>query len=164
MALEPAGDRRSRAAIAGHPLHPSVVPIPIGLLTAAAASDIGYLASRQGFFARMSRWLIGGGIVGGLLAAPLGAVDFASIRAARSRAGITHAVGNTTILGLSAVSLALRQRADRRVPAAAMALTLLAAVLLAVTGWLGGELSYRHRIGVEPSEPREPADAIGEVP
>ena len=161
MTLEPVGDRHSRAAVAGHPLHPAVVPFPIGLLTAAAASDIGYLASRQGFFARMSRWLIGGGIVGGLLAAPLGLVDFASIRAARNPVGIAHAVGNATILGLSMASLALRRGSARRVPPTAIALTLLAAALLAVTGWLGGELSYRHRIGVEA---RDPAEPIEEVP
>lgn len=147
-------DHRSTAAVAGHPLHPAVVPVPIGMLTAAAVSDVGYLLSRERFFARMSRWLLGGGIVGGLLAAPLGALDLSTIRAARGPMGFAHAGGNVAILVLSAVSLVIRQRADGRVPGAAMALTLLASLMLAVTGWLGGELSYRKGIGVLPHDER----------
>jgi uncharacterized membrane protein len=40
------------------------------------------------------------------------------------------------------------------VPLLAMALSALAAAMLAVTGWLGGELSYREGIGVIPDEER----------
>jgi uncharacterized membrane protein len=158
--LEAPTDRRSRAAVAGHPLHPAVVPIPIGFLTAAALSDIGYLASRQAFFARMSRWLIGGGILGGAVAAVLGALDFASIRAARGPTGVAHAAGNATILGLSAASLALRQSSANRVPGPAIALTAVAALMLAVTGWLGGELTFRKRIGMVPPGFEEPIEEV----
>ena len=138
----------STAAIAGHPLHPSVVPVPIGMLTAAAASDVAHLLTGQAFFARMSRWLIGGGLLGGVMAAMLGAIDFGTIRAARGPVGVAHAGGNTTILVLSAISFMLRRGSSTRVPAAAMLLSAIGAVMLAVTGWLGGELSYRKRIGV----------------
>jgi len=148
------GDHRSTASVGGHPLHPAVVPLPIGMLTAAAVSDVGYLLTRERFFARMSRWLLGGGIIGGLLAAPLGALDLSTIRAARSPVGVAHAGGNVAVLLLSALSLAMRQRAGSRVPGPAMALTLLAGLMLAVTGWLGGELSYRKGIGVLPHDER----------
>jgi len=148
------GDHRSTAAVAGHPLHPAVVPVPIGMLTAAAVSDVGYLVTGERFFARMSRWLVGGGIVGGLLAAPLGALDLSTIRAARTPTGLAHAGGNVAVLALSIISLAMRQRAGSRVPAPALVLTMLSAVMLAVTGWLGGELSYRKGIGVLPHDER----------
>ncbi|MGH2381271.1 MAG: DUF2231 domain-containing protein [Candidatus Limnocylindria bacterium] len=78
------------------------------------------------------------------------------MRAARGSSGIAHAVGNSVVLASSAVSLVLRLRGPRgRVPAAAMALTAGAAGILAVTGWLGGELAFRERIGVIPDDRQE---------
>ena len=145
---------RSTASINGHPLHPMVVPIPIGLLAVAAASDLAHLLTGDAFWARASRWLIGGGLLGGLVAAVLGMVDFRTIRAARGPVGTAHAAGNATILGLSGVSLLLRQGAPRGVPVLAMALSAVASGMLALTGWLGGELSFRHGIGVIPDEDR----------
>ena len=140
----------STAAIAGHPLHPAVVPVPIGLLTATAASDIAFLVTGDRFFARASRWLLRGAVASGVVAASLGLTDFATVRAARSTTGIAHGGGNAAILLASLVSLLARRGERDRVPAAAFALSAAAAVLLAVTGWLGGELSYRQRIGVVP--------------
>ena len=145
---------RSTAAVAGHPLHPMIVPVPIGLLTAAAVSDVAYAITGDGFWARASRWLLGGGLLAGLTAAALGIVDFTTIRRARSATGVTHAAGNATILGLTGVSLLLRRGSPRRVPTLAMALSALAAAMLMVTGWLGGELSYREGIGVLPNDER----------
>jgi uncharacterized membrane protein len=145
---------RSTAAIAGHPLHPMLVPVPIGLLTAAVVSDGAYAITGDSFWARASRWLLGGGLLAGLMAATLGLVDFSTISRARSTTGVTHAAGNATILGLTGISLLLRRGAPRHVPAAAMALSGIAAALLAVTGWLGGELSYREGIGVIPDDQR----------
>jgi uncharacterized membrane protein len=146
------GAHRSTAAIAGHPLHPMVVPLPIGLLSATAASDVAFLVSGDRFFARASRWLLRGAIASGALAATLGITDFATVRAARSTTGIAHGGGNAAILLASVVSLALRRGTPGRVPGAALALSAVAAVLLAVTGWLGGELSYRERVGVVPRD------------
>ena len=76
---------------------------------------------------------------------------FATIRAARGPTGVAHAGGNATILVLNALSLALRRGSTSRVPGPAMLLTGLAALMLAVTGWLGGELAHRKGIGVSPS-------------
>jgi uncharacterized membrane protein len=148
----PATAHPSTAAVAGHPLHPMVVPIPIGLLSAAVVSDIAFAITRDGFWARASRWLLRGGLLGGLVAAPLGAIDFRSIRAARTPGGQAHAAGNLTIMALTGLSLLLRRGSPGRVPPIAMVLSMLAGAMLAVTGWLGGELSYREGIGVIPDE------------
>jgi uncharacterized membrane protein len=142
----------STAAIAGHPLHPAVVPLPIGLLSATAASDVAFLVTGDRFFARASRWLLRGAIASGALAATLGITDFATVRAARSATGIAHGGGNALILLASIISLAVRRGSPGRVPASALALSGIAAALLAVTGWLGGELSYRERVGVIPRD------------
>lgn len=145
----------STAAFRGHPLHPAVVPLPIGMLTAAASSDLLRLLTGDSFFTRASRWLVGGGVASGIGAATLGLIDFATIRAARGRTGYGHAGGNAAVLAMSGLSLLIRLRAGNRLPLSAFALSAASAGLLLVTGWLGGELAFRHRIGVMPREADE---------
>jgi uncharacterized membrane protein len=142
----------SVAAIAGHPLHPMVVPLPIGALSLALASDIAYRTTHDKFFARASQALLGAGIVTGAVAAALGATDFLGRRQIRElRPSWLHAGGNLAAVWMSAASLALRRRNghDAVVPVG-LALSLATGSLLLVTGWLGGELSYRYRVGVIP--------------
>ncbi len=141
---------RSTAAIAGHPIHPMLIPLPIGLLTAAFASDIGFWLTGDRFWARASRWLIGGGVATGGTAALFGLTDFLTLRRPRQHAeGWIHGMGNVAVLALSTASLQLRL-ADpvRSVVPWGLAISGLSAMVLTVTGWLGGELSYRHKIGV----------------
>lgn len=142
----------STAAIAGHPIHPMVVPIPIGLLTGALLSDLAYAATRDRFWARASLALTAGGVVGGLASAVFGATDFVSKRQIRDqRIAWLHGGGNALIVAMGAASVALRSRdPERAVLPAGLAMSLTSATLLLVTGWLGGELVYRYRVGVMP--------------
>jgi uncharacterized membrane protein len=140
----------SVAAIAGHPLHPMLVPLPIGAFTFALAADVAYAATRDPFWARASTVLLGTGIATGLAAGALGATDFSGREQVRShQEAWLHAGGNVAAIGLAAVSLAARRaNPERNVVPLGLGLSLLTGSLLVVTGWLGGELSYRHRIGV----------------
>ncbi|HEV7810533.1 MAG TPA: DUF2231 domain-containing protein [Candidatus Limnocylindrales bacterium] len=152
----PAGDREpvpAVAAIDGHPLHPMIVPLPIGSFVGAFVSDLAYLRTGDPFWARSARYLTGAGIVTGLLAGSLGAMDFTGRRRVRSHAGAwVHAGGNLAVLGLAVVSESMRSRDERGAAAnGALAISALSAAILGVTGWLGGELSYRARIGVTPA-------------
>lgn len=151
-AHEPHDAIQSLAAIAGHPLHPVMVPLPIGAFVGAIASDVAYAATADPFFARASRLLAGTAVVTGLAAGAVGAMDFLGRSRVRShRAAWVHAGGNVLALGIGAASVAVRGRTRderRRVPVAGLAMSLAAGAVLLVTGWLGGELSYRHRIGV----------------
>jgi uncharacterized membrane protein len=147
-------DQPSTAAIGKHPLHPLAVTVPIGLLVGTTASDIAGLMSGDRFWARASRTLLGGALISGATAALLGATDFFTIRKARGPMGIAHAGGNATILGLSALSLLIRSGYRARIPRRAALLSGVAATMLMVTGWLGGEMSYRQGIGVVPPEER----------
>ena len=158
--LRAADAHPSTAAVAGHPIHPALVPVPIGMLTGVALSDVAYLLTRDAFFARASRWLLRGGLLSGGFAALFGATDFATVRAARSSTGIAHAGGNLTIMALGAASLALRRGDRRRVPVVALALSGIATFLLGITGWLGGELSYRERVGVIPRDHEGPSTRL----
>src|SRR5215216_1060642 len=145
---------KSTASIGGHPLHPMIVPLPIGFLVGALLSDIGYLTAHTAFWAEASRWLLLGGIITGALAALLGLTDFLTIPYIRShRAAWVHFRGNATAIVLSLINLVIRPSgAQSDVPGIGVLLSLVVVVIFLVTGWLGGELSYRYRIGVIPRQ------------
>jgi uncharacterized membrane protein len=137
----------STAAIAGHPIHPMLVPLPIGMIASAAVSDLVATNGGGSFWARASRMLLRGGLATAATAGIFGAIDFLTVEQARRPEGWIHLGGNAAVLGLTAASLAVR--GDRgRVPVPAAMLSVSAAALLLLTGWMGGELSYRHRVGV----------------
>jgi uncharacterized membrane protein len=140
----------SAAAIAGHPIHPMLVPLPIGALSLALASDLAYAATGDRFWARASTALLGAGVVTGAVAGAVGSIDFLSRERVREHGeSWLHAGGNVAALALTAINLAVRQPdAARRVVPTGLALSALTGGLLLITGWLGGELSYRHRVGV----------------
>ena len=97
----------------------------------------------------MAYYSMAGGILGALLAALPGLVDLLSLEDARAKkVGIIHMALNLTIVALFAVDLWLRRSS---VPGARLpiALSAIAIVTLAVSGWLGGELVFRHGVGVE---------------
>ena len=141
---------RSTAAIGGHPIHPMLIPLPIGFLSGAFATDLLYASTRDAFWARASQALTAAGLATGLLAAPFGAIDYATRPAIRAHAeSHAHAVGNAAVLALAGVSLLVRTPdRERAVVPTGLALSALTAGLLGVTGWLGGEMSYRHGIGL----------------
>lgn len=144
----------STAAIGGHPLHPLAVTVPIGLFVATTAADVCHAVTHDAFFSRVARWTLGGAVGSGVVAALLGATDFLTIAKARGPMGVAHATGNATILGLSAASLVVRRGSRGETPMLAMVLSAVAASLLMVTGWLGGELAFRKGIGVPRQEDR----------
>jgi uncharacterized membrane protein len=150
MGDEPSRGVPSTASLFHHPIHPMLVPFPIAFLIGALASDLAFWAAGDPFWARASLWLIGAGLVMGALAAVAGLIDFLTIRRARQGlAGWVHFLGNASVLILALINFVLRI-GD---PAAAvlpkgLVLSLIIAGLLGVTGWMGGELAYRRKIGV----------------
>lgn len=140
----------SKAAIRRHPLHPMLVPFPIAYLAGALATDIAYLSTADPFWARGSLWLVGAGLMMGILAAGLGFTDFLARREIRAhRTAWKHLIGNAIVLALAFVSMLLRVAdAEAAVMPEGLVLSVVIVVILGFTGWLGGELSYRHRIGM----------------
>ncbi len=140
----------STVAIAGHPLHPLSVIFPIAFLAAALGSDFGYWLTRDYFWARASLWLIGLGLVGGLIAAAIGLSDFLKIERVRKRtAGWAHLILNVSILVLTLLNFILRWGdAEARILPWGLLISLVVGTLTSVSGWFGAELSYRHKIGV----------------
>jgi uncharacterized membrane protein len=97
--------------------------------------------------------MIAAGVLGGLLAAIFGFIDWLALPS-NSRAkniGLWHGLGNVVIVGLFAVSWFLRGANVDFVPdGLAMILSFAGTALALVTAWIGGELVYRLGVGVDP--------------
>jgi uncharacterized membrane protein len=136
----------SKAAIWGHPIHPILIPFPIASLVGVLVTDLVYTFTGDLFWANASRWLLLAGLVTGAAAGAVGAIDYFGIREVRrNTSAMAHGLGNVTALLLSLVNLTGRLDDPANT---SIALSLIVALILGITGWLGGELSYRHKIGV----------------
>ena len=143
----------SRVKLFGHPVHPMLIVFPLGLLATAVVFDLLYLIFDNPLLPTASYYMIAAGILGGLLAAIFGFIDWLALpNGSRAKhIGLWHGLGNVLIVGLFAASWFLRGNNVDFLPDS-MALTLsFAAMLLAlVTAWIGGELVYRLGVGVDP--------------
>jgi len=146
----------SRVKILGHPAHQMLVPFPFGLLATAVLFDIAYLVTGHPALTIVSYWMMIAGIIGAVIAAPFGTVDFLAIpRATRAKSiAMLHGLGNVVVLVLFVISGYLRMRRADMTPAyeptgLAFGLALVGFGLAAITGWLGGELVDRLGIGVD---------------
>jgi len=137
----------------GHPFHPILVTVPIGAWVTSLLFDLASTwAGEPEVFVKASFWLIGVGILGAVLAAVFGLLDLLAIPRGTLafRTGLTHMALNLAAVGLFAASFALRQGRldDSEVTVAAVACSVLALALVAVSGWLGGKLAYRFGVRV----------------
>lgn len=142
----------SRLKLLGHPIHPMLIVLPLGLFSIAVLFDVVYLVTGTDEFAVVAYWNITAGIVGGLLAAVFGFLDWWAIpKDSRARRiGLWHGLGNVVIVVLFIGSWLLRQPESAYAPNVLPFLLGLVAVGLAlVTAWLGGELVYRLRVAVD---------------
>jgi uncharacterized membrane protein len=142
----------SRAKLFGHPVHPMLIVFPLGLFVMAVLGDIAYMTTGHQAFAAVSYWNIAGGIVGGLVAAVFGLIDWLAIppKTRAKSIGLYHGVANVIVVTLFAVSWLTRRPVEAHVPSlAASTLGFVAIALGAVAGWLGGELVDRLGVGVD---------------
>ena len=152
----------------GHPLHPSLVTLPIGGWTLAFALDAAETLglSRDPRTARAADIALSAGAVGGLAAAATGMADWRQIHGRDRRTGLVHAALNSTALALNLGSLALRRRGRR---GAGRALSGTGWLTMMAGAYLGGHLVYRRRVGVDQAdrspEPRgfEPVIALDDL-
>jgi uncharacterized membrane protein len=143
----------SKAKLFGHPIHPMLIVLPLGLLSAAVVFDVIHLVTGEEAFGTVAFWNIAAGVVGGLGAAVFGAWDWWHIpRETRARRiGLWHGGGNVVVVVLFALSWLLRLgQTDYEAGALGYVLSFGGLALAAVTGWLGGELVDRLGVGVDP--------------
>lgn len=146
---------RARVVVFGHALHPMLIVFPLGLLATSVVWDIVRLATGNGLWGFVSYWTIVAGIIGGLLAAIPGFVDWMSIpsNTRAHRVGLWHMGLNVVVLALFAFSLVLRAAAPAGYPIADWPRFLpgWAGVVIALfSAWFGGELVEQLGVSVEP--------------
>lgn len=141
----------SKAKLAGHSVHQMLIVFPLGLLAASIFFDLLHLATGDAIRAHVAYWMIIAGLIGGLVAAPFGVIDWLAIpQGTRARTiGLIHGVGNVFVLLLFAGSWLLRRDNPASPGTAAIVLSALGVALAVVTGWLGGELVDRLGVAVD---------------
>jgi len=150
---------KSRLQIAGHPVHVMTIGLPIGLYTAAFLADAAYVLAKDPFWFRMAFWCIAFGLVGNVGAIVTGIPDLLAIKTEAPHAwsaATTHLVVGLGLPVLFGVDFALHNwgeplpGGDSMLP---LLLSLGGASLLGLQGWYGGELVFRHKVGVEEAPP-----------
>jgi uncharacterized membrane protein/nitrite reductase/ring-hydroxylating ferredoxin subunit len=142
---------RSRAHIKSHPIHPILVAFPIAFFVGTFIFDIlGVIYNNESLYG-VAYYMQVCGIIGALLAAIPGAVDYFKTvppnSSAKKRA-TKHALLNITNLVLFLIAWILK--GNNINPYVILVLELIGIILLAIAGWLGGTLVYRNQIGVDP--------------
>ena len=153
---------RTPARILDHPIHPMLIPFPIGLWTFSLVADIVYRLTADPTWLTMAFWTMLGGTIGAGMAAVPGLVDYLSLTDRRAvRTATIHLTLNLVIVALFVANLVLRAtgRAATTLP---FALSVVGVGLLLVSGWFGWQLIYRHGVAVAPEiEIRERERARG---
>ncbi|MBC5823245.1 MAG: Rieske 2Fe-2S domain-containing protein [Candidatus Eremiobacteraeota bacterium] len=133
----------------GHPLHPVLVSLPIGAWTAAVLFDVG-----SGIFGRKelragADACVAFGLVGALGSAATGLADWTGVTGKGRQLGSAHAILNLSATALFATSLGLRRARHRKT---GIATALMGYGLALVSSYIGGDLVYGKKVGVDHAE------------
>jgi uncharacterized membrane protein len=142
-----------RLSVLNHPVHPILQAIPASLLPASTAFDV--LARLRGDDEGLNEAAHYGlifGLLGAAGAAATGVLDYTEIknRPVR-RIALYHGITNAILVGSYVLSLGRRK--GHKADDFALALSILGATLLGISGYLGGKLVYEH--GVRVGEDRD---------
>ena len=142
----------SPASIRSHPIHPMLIVFPIGLWIFSFICDIVYHAGTHNVFWKgVAFYTMLGGVIGALLAAIPGFIDYLSLRNPQVRSiATTHMVLNLIVVALFIFNLGLRFNGSPDNEVLPVVLSMIGIAILSVSGWLGGSLVYEHQVAVEP--------------
>jgi uncharacterized membrane protein len=157
----------SKASIAGHPVHPMLVAFPIGLWTTSFVIDVIFYFIRNPSLPLISKLMLAAGLLGAVAAAVPGIIDWLSIKNPPvKKIADWHARLNIIAVIVFAASLYFRMRIgahwlnwNMRVP---VLLSALGVLLIGISGWLGGALTFEHGVGVAPQHD-SPEDEVAKV-
>lgn len=158
----------SKASIAGHPVHPMLISFPLALWTTSFLTDLLFYFTRGSVLPLITKYLLAAGCIGAVAAAIPGIIDWKSLKHPQVvKIANWHARLNVIALLIFAASLYLRMKSG----GAAMVgyglkipflLSAVGMVLISISGWLGGALSFEHGVGVKPQHD-SPEDEIAKV-
>ena len=147
----------SKASIGGHPIHPMLIPFPIGLLVFSLIADLIYLWRGNPVWENyIAFYTLLGGIIGAAAAAIPGLIDWATLTdGAAVKVANWHARVNITGLVIFIASFYLRTTNGAKwiagLPSLPIILSIVGVIGLTIAGYLGGELVFRHRVAVTAS-------------
>ena len=141
---------QSTASIAGHPIHPMLIPFPIVFFVSTFVCDLVFWQTGYPIWATAALWLLGAGIVMALLAAVFGFIDFLGDQRIRDLPPAWwHFLGNLTVVLIAVLNWYRRYAfGDAAVLPWGLVLSLIVVAILLFTGWKGWEVVYRGRVGV----------------
>lgn len=144
------GHPRSSATIGGHPIHPMLIPFPIVCFIGTLVTDVVYSRNADPGWATASHWLLGIGLVMAALAAITGLTDYlGNDRIRRLSDALKHMLANVTAVVLELVNFVLRLNNDDFITSTGVWISAVVVLILIYSGWKGGDLVYRHGIGVQ---------------
>ncbi|MFC4452395.1 DUF2231 domain-containing protein [Deinococcus sonorensis] len=128
----------------GHPLHPALVHLPLGgWMTAGMLDLMGVFGNAEADRAADTVLLLG--TVGATATIVTGWTDWSNTRGAARRDGLVHGLTNETAFLLNIGSLLARRKHHRKLGRLLSG----TALLLSIAGaFMGGQLVYRHGLGV----------------
>jgi uncharacterized membrane protein len=141
---------RSTASIAGHPIHPMLIPFPIAFFVATFVCDVVFWQTSNTMWATAAIWLLGAGIVMAALAALAGLTDVLGEPRIRALSDVWwHAGGNVVVVLIELYNWWIRYTAGTSaVVPEGLVLSLIVVCILVFTGWKGWDMVYRARVGV----------------
>jgi uncharacterized membrane protein len=142
----------SKAKLLGHPLHPMLIVLPLGLFIGAVVFDALCLWRGNPTYGLVGYYNIAGGVAGGLLAAVFGLIDWTGIPSGTraKRIGLLHGGVNVVVVVTFLCVCLARRASDNATPTSGIFIVEVVALLLGtVGGWLGGELVDRLGVGVD---------------
>lgn len=149
-ATEANGKLQALAGPRGHPLHPIFATLPVGAFVSSLIFDILTRTRAHGlpYLVDGAYWLIGVGLVGGVLAAAFGLIDFRAVPRGTDAfaTAVRHLACNTIVLGLFLAAYAWRATdhlEHDKTPWSQLALSAVAVAVLLASVWLGNTLVYR---------------------
>jgi uncharacterized membrane protein len=128
-----------------------LIVFPLGLFVTATIFDLIALAGGNAVFGQVGFWDIAAGMIGAVLAAATGLLDWTSVPAGTraKRIGMLHGGANAIVLVLFFISWLIRlDNTDHGISAGTFVLQVIAVAVGGVAAWLGGELVERLGIGV----------------
>lgn len=138
------------AQIAGHPIHPMLIPFPVAFLVATLVCDLIFWRTGNPGWSTASLWLLGGALIMAALAALTGLTDFmGDARIRNLSAAWHHMLGNVVVVLLSLYNWYRRYTdGDAAVVPTGLLISLVVVLILLYTGWRGWEMVYKHRVAV----------------